>query len=1472
MDIQNKSLLVRFAFVFLLSFTGFTLAFSQPQYYTSSQSGGSTPYPLNHGYNKAQWLYPPNAFHIDGNQTKASSPYGSIKTIYFRLGNQVDTLDDYIDLNIKLGQTSGVDSAWQTDSFHSTLHNVYIKRKVTLIGKSQEWLEIELPNAFVYDPNKSLILEISSRAGKGIELQAITTTRHSALIGSYGAVKAYSRQQFVPNLGFDLYQRPIVNAGIVSPSLPSLLSPGKQDIMIDVINNGRTIIDSVQINYRKSGGSVQSFWYNNAIDTFDGTGNHIHSVKVTTDTLKRGNTDILTVWTSMPNNATDPYNADDSVQLSLSPAMTGQYRVGKNNADFANLTNLHQALFTNGVCGPVTITIDSGTYREPLLLQGIAGTNDSNTIVVDGQNNKHCIIEHQASSAADQQTVLLKAVDHVTLKNLHIKATGTNYGIGVQLVHANHNIVKNCVVELPVSQNNNRLVGVCGSGTSYNVITPGFAGNHNRIEGNTITGGGNGIVYTGFDTSRFSSHTVIKSNSISKFDQNGIILQSVNHSLVNANQLIGIDSIAKGISLDHCNSPVITQNNILSVDYGFITSNINRYKYVDSVPAEFTNNMFNAYRFGSMLNNGNHIRFYHNTIQTNGGFTASFAGLDSTYILNNIFHNTLVQNVFYANDSGGLNQSNQLDYNVYYARFATSATNTVEYGKTKYKTVNAWFKADTTINANSRYVQPSFKSSSDLHIDSSGHFIGLYVDVTRDIDNDLRCNMRPSIGADQYIRGRIADTLKPDVICNTGCIKYHLPTPSPFLNSNYGSAWTIDSISVRTVSGYTSKNFQLVAPSSSSDAYISFCPDSTEVDSAFYLFLIFRDLLGQHCFETFTSYILVGPKPNAQFTVTQKDICLGDTIWVNSVSKHSPSDSIIHYLGDGSHRVDASFYYVYDSFGFYDITKVTKANGCVDSSKVSISVGTTKGANLVQGSPYKGRIKKGKLNDPDILCSDDTTYYQIFPPKTINRFAYDSLWKVDWVRLNTLQGKAVNDMLTFNPDSFNNFRIRIFPSNQLLQDTLVLEARIVSLINSVCDTTLTRYIVLRQTPKLAITHTPICLGQQVYFEDTSHITTIIDRLWLFGDGYRSTLESDTHTYRDTGTYTLTFTASSSNGCHGYIEKDIIIKPRNKPNISWDDSCMRNDITFWDSTYKVTPVKSFSWFFGDGTWGKGQRLEHRYYNYGLYDVILVTQDTNNCTDTSQTVVGIYKHPTAGFNVNATCKFDSVRLFNSTTDTFETTYLWQFGDGQSSTSVHPTHVFGDKDSVGVRLIAFNKSCPDTAFKTIVFDTIPETSFSVNTLSSYRIKCVPKDSVGLSFKWYFGDGDSSSLVSPEHTYPTGVKQYTIRCLIKNGKGCVYETTDTVTVGTGKAPSFLTSDLSIYPNPFTSIIVVDLSLLNATTLNVRLLDVTGKAVATKLDWGVQTELVTITPSKQLLPAGIYFVEVVTTKGLIREKLLSIE
>jgi gliding motility-associated-like protein len=120
-----------------------------------------------------------------------------------------------------------------------------------------------------------------------------------------------------------------------------------------------------------------------------------------------------------------------------------------------------------------------------------------------------------------------------------------------------------------------------------------------------------------------------------------------------------------------------------------------------------------------------------------------------------------------------------------------------------------------------------------------------------------------------------------------------------------------------------------------------------------------------------------------------------------------------------------------------------------------------------------------------------------------------------------------------------------------------------------------------------------------------------------------------------------------------------------------------------------------------------------------------------------------------------------------------FLWNFGDGTTSTLANPTHIYLTPGVFNVTLIAFNpnSSCDpsDTAYTTIrVVDSI-DAAFTKNVIlnciddTAHFTMVTQNQPASTLILWNFGDGFYSTNVNPTHIYYTqGI--YTVTCTVTN------------------------------------------------------------------------------------------------------------
>jgi len=319
----------------------------------------------------------------------------------------------------------------------------------------------------------------------------------------------------------------------------------------------------------------------------------------------------------------------------------------------------------------------------------------------------------------------------------------------------------------------------------------------------------------------------------------------------------------------------------------------------------------------------------------------------------------------------------------------------------------------------------------------------------------------------------------------------------------------------------------------------------------------------------------------------------------------------------------------------------------------------------------------------------------------------------------------------------------------------------------------------------------------VTFSDSSLASPaygLISYLWDFGDGNTSTLPNPTHLYAALGSYTVTLTVTNG-ACSYPVSKTITLA--NEPadfSISKNPVCRNEPFTLNAITGNPANIKNYTWIVGTNTISNStSSLNYSIPNYGSYDVTLNIVDINGCTSSKTTTNYItVSGPVASFSasgpgacINKQVSFNDLSILAGPPIT---QWTWNFGDGtvQSFSSPPFTHSYVQPGSYTVSLtIKDNANCSDTkSLSNIVLITDPVAAFSSDTFYCPATPMFFTDTstgLGLTYAWDFGDGGSSLLQNPIHTYPAGSNLYTVKLKIKDVVGCEDSVTKTNYVRTG-------------------------------------------------------------------------------------------
>ena len=582
------------------------------------------------------------------------------------------------------------------------------------------------------------------------------------------------------------------------------------------------------------------------------------------------------------------------------------------------------------------------------------------------------------------------------------------------------------------------------------------------------------------------------------------------------------------------------------------------------------------------------------------------------------------------------------------------------------------------------------------------------------------------------------------------------------------------------------------------------------------------------CLNRDTLLSTVHPLPSVSFSYNPI-ICQGVAETFTNTSTFVASSQ--WDFGDGATSSSFSETHIYSTPGFYDIQLiVTSPFGCIDSltqsvevrsapfSEFSIAIDSACGPvvttfnNVSSGSglSYNWQLGNGQTSSSfnpgtqsyGAASGIDTTYYvQLSVTNNCGSSTYlDSIivmpQPIAFFGTNVNSGcsplaLSIANLSSGLPDSyfwdFGN-GITSTSSANLIQETFVTGSTptvytISLVVQNECGLDSTSHIITvlpnTVTAFFNSSITSGCENLTVDFTQYSIGGTIYN--WDFGDNNTSTQLNPTHTFMNPGNYDVSLVIND--GCaFDTMVTTIVVNPAPLVGFSVapDSVCINEPFNFTNSSLNLA---NSSWTFGDGGASGLTNPQHAYSQPGNYSVTLVgTSLANGCVDSVMQVVHVSQNTLSSFTVNASsgCAPFNVQFTNLSSNAAYQS--WNFGDGNSSTSINPNHIFTAAGTYQVQLITESASgCSDTSVVVITAHPLPVSDFSfVSTNTCYLPVdvIITNNSTGaFNYYWDFGNGQTSSTTNTSVTY-TNPGTYIISLVAENMYGCQSENQQTIIV----------------------------------------------------------------------------------------------
>ncbi|MBC7411016.1 MAG: PKD domain-containing protein [Bacteroidia bacterium] len=530
------------------------------------------------------------------------------------------------------------------------------------------------------------------------------------------------------------------------------------------------------------------------------------------------------------------------------------------------------------------------------------------------------------------------------------------------------------------------------------------------------------------------------------------------------------------------------------------------------------------------------------------------------------------------------------------------------------------------------------------------------------------------------------------------------------------------------------------------------------------------------CIHTYTDSVVVLAIPVPMFnfpTVCQQDSTNFDA---------SPSIGATNYVwnfgepstGLSNKSTLTAPKHLYTTDGIFTVKLIAKNSfGCSDSLSQTVKVNPKPVANFTNGG---GTCAKTRIVFDDVSSTSITNWS----------------WNFDD------PASGANNSATTNSPS----HIYPNPTNVPFKVTLIVTN------NYGCKDTVKKAILIYPKPIADFTFDTACAYKDMHFYTRSQVFPPVGGglnfalyVWTFGDGNGAIFnQNPTYVYQNDTGFTVMLAIQDLYKCKDTIFKRVLVRTSPKAGFILDTVCLGLPTNFTDTiTTNNLATTEWFWTFGNGDTSTLQNPQHQYTNAGFFSTKLITKDKlSGCSSEDVHTVRVLDIARPSFiSQDTICEGVPVQYQNFSTATsgaIISGYVWHFGDNTYSTATNPAHTF---DSSGVFIdtlfVTTTTGCNAFYLDTILVNPQPIANFGATNLcdknkTQFTDSTKIKSGQTLNWLWSFGDGGSSSLENPTHTYSSPTV-YNVTFTTESDKGCRSTIKKKITIHPNPVASFTTN-----------------------------------------------------------------------------------
>lgn len=329
--------------------------------------------------------------------------------------------------------------------------------------------------------------------------------------------------------------------------------------------------------------------------------------------------------------------------------------------------------------------------------------------------------------------------------------------------------------------------------------------------------------------------------------------------------------------------------------------------------------------------------------------------------------------------------------------------------------------------------------------------------------------------------------------------------------------------------------------------------------------------------------------------------------------------------------------------------------------------------------------------------------------------------------------------------------------------------------DSTCTSTICDTLVISNSPTPCIAtwvyKADYTISGKIYFTPTLSSNDYYYK-WTFGDGTSSADKAPAHTYNAMHKYYVCLKLMKKDSSTSCMKCDSVSTLSITPcSANWTSTADSVNHLKWNFNANVSPISSngtttsyiYSWTFGDGTTSNLKSPIHTYTQAGRYKVCLkaIRYDSTLACEKCDSIT-VLSNTSCVANFAYTVNSNGTEFhFSNTSSGSYTSVKWTFGDGSTSTTNSPVHLYTANGTYTVCLFIYRIVNNDTlcsSHKCMNISVVANSStniciasftFAINSITR-KVEFVNKSTgQNLAYYWTFGDTSSSTLKNPSHTY---------------------------------------------------------------------------------------------------------------------------